>query len=95
MSIIHFLPQIGDHALITITLSVKVPERQKTPKTVWDYPKAHLEGLNSSLLRAFAGSVEANWTVFRAALLSSVIQFIPKKIITLDTSRPWFSVKIK
>ena len=100
------MPPIGkaDHDIVYIEYDIKAKRIQQTPRKIFLYKRADMDGLHDHLARyrdSFLStdhsqvSVNDMWVSFKSEVLSAIERFIPSKMTKTKYSLPWIDSSIK
>jgi hypothetical protein len=101
------IPGISDHDIPILDISTRIQINKKPPRKVFMYKKANMEGLLNQLStysqdfcnrygQTDPTDTEEMWTDFKNAILKSIDEFIPSKMISNNKhSLPWINTTIK
>ena len=85
----------SDHMCICIGLRYRSPLLRALPRRVWKYGAADFEGANEALSSALPNSTSDNvnlsWNTFKSVFLTTMLTYIPNKVVAVRRSLPWLN----
>lgn len=94
---------ISDHRIFMIDANISVHEKRFENKLIFDYARANSSAIASTLKTFLLDfqvsfglrSVEDNWSLIKTKLLETMDLFVPRRRVTSNSHKPWFTKDLK